>query len=116
MTRKSEEWAKFAATRVREDSLLSRGVRQMDSTAAVDFLRGKTVMVTGAGGSIGSELVQAVRADPALASNRVYLFTAEVEMKDAYAERGFDGILLKPASLEAVKGLLSRHGLRHQTT
>jgi signal transduction histidine kinase len=54
----------------------------------------------------GDELVQAIRADPALASSRVYLFTAEVEMKDAYAEKGFDGILLKPANLEALKKLL----------
>lgn len=53
-------WSWYAASRVREDALLARGVRQMDSTAAVDFLRGKTVMVTGAGGSIGSELVRQV--------------------------------------------------------
>ena len=29
------------------------------------------------------------------------------EMKDSYAEKGFDGILLKPANLEALKRLLS---------
>ena len=55
----------------------------------------------------GEELVAAIRADPALAALKVYLFTAEVEMKDAYAEKGFDGILLKPANLAALKGLLS---------
>ena len=39
----------------------------MDSAAAVEFLRGKTVMVTGAGGSIGSEIVrQAAIASPKL--------------------------------------------------
>ena len=54
----------------------------------------------------GEELVAAIRADPALASNRVYLFTAEVEMKDTYAEKGFDGILLKPANLDALRKLL----------
>ena len=42
----------------------------------------------------------------ALASNRVYLFTAEVEMKDTYAEKGFDGILLKPANLDSLRKLL----------
>ena len=54
----------------------------------------------------GMELVAAVRANPALAKLPVYLFTAEVEMKDSYAEKGFDGILLKPANLEALKKLL----------
>ena len=36
----------------------------------------------------------------------VYLFTAEVEMKDTYAEKGFDGILLKPANLDALRNIL----------
>ena len=54
----------------------------------------------------GEELVAEIRADPSLAANRVYLFTAEVEMKDTYAEKGFDGILLKPANLEALKNIL----------
>ena len=54
----------------------------------------------------GMELVAAIRASAALAKLPVYLFTAEVEMKDTYAEKGFDGILLKPANLEALKKLL----------
>ena len=53
-------WSWYGAQRTREADLLSRGVRQMDSAAAVEFLRGKTVMVTGAGGSIGSEIVRQV--------------------------------------------------------
>ena len=56
---------------------------------------------------LSSTTTQNYNSDPALASNRVYLFTAEVEMKDSYAEKGFDGILLKPANLEALKRLLS---------
>ena len=60
-------WSWYAASRVRETSLLERSVRQMDDGAAIRFLRGKTVMVTGAGGSIGSELVrQVARAAPRL--------------------------------------------------
>ena len=54
----------------------------------------------------GMELVAAIRANSALAKLPVYLFTAEVEMKDTYAENGFNGILLKPANLEALKKLL----------
>ena len=54
----------------------------------------------------GEELVAAIRADTGLKTLKVYLFTAEVEMKDTYAEKGFSGILLKPANLEALKNLL----------
>ena len=39
-------------------------------------------------------------------SSADFRFTAEVEMKDAYATKGFDGILLKPANLDALKSLL----------
>jgi len=55
----------------------------------------------------GMELVAEIRANPALADMPVYLFTAEVEMQDTYAENGFNDILLKPANLEALKKLLA---------
>lgn len=58
----------------------------------------------------GAELVAAIRADPELAKVRVYLFTAEVEMKSAYAKRGFDGVLLKPASIGDLRALLGGIG------
>ena len=54
----------------------------------------------------GMELVSAIRADPAVSSTPVYLFTAEVEMKDSYAEKGFDGVLLKPANVDVLRKLL----------
>ena len=53
-------WRWYAAETISEADLLERRVRHMDSTAAVEFIRGKTVMITGAGGSIGSELVRQV--------------------------------------------------------
>ena len=53
-------WSWLSASRVSETELLERRVRRMDSAAAVGFLRGKVVMITGAGGSIGSELVRQV--------------------------------------------------------
>jgi len=55
----------------------------------------------------GMELVAEIRANASIAKLPVYLFTAEVEMKDTYAENGFNGILLKPASLEALRRLLA---------
>ena len=54
----------------------------------------------------GMDLVAAVRANPALAKLPVYLFTAEVEFRDTYAESGFNGILLKPATLETLRKIL----------
>ena len=55
----------------------------------------------------GVKLVESIRSNPSVAKTKVYLFTAEVEMKDSYAADGFDGILLKPASLESLRLLLS---------
>ena len=37
----------------------------------------------------GEELVSAIRADAKLSALPVYLFTADVEFKDTYAEKGF---------------------------
>ena len=54
----------------------------------------------------GHELVAKIRANPSIAKTTVYLFTAEVEMKDTYAAAGFNGILLKPADLESLRKLL----------
>jgi len=60
-------WSWLAMARGGDETLLERQVRKMDSSAAVGFLRGKTVMITGAGGSIGSEIVrQVVKAEPKL--------------------------------------------------
>ncbi len=53
-------WRIYWASRVREDELLARNERKFDNSAARAFLSGKTVMVTGAGGSIGSELARQV--------------------------------------------------------
>ena len=48
------------------ESLLGRAPASIDETAVAEFLRGRSVLVTGAGGSIGSELCrQIVRFAPA---------------------------------------------------
>ena len=55
-------WRIYWTSRVREDELLERNVKRFDDTVARKFLAGKVVMVTGAGGSIGSEIVRQVAA------------------------------------------------------
>ena len=53
-------WAWAAAFLSSDEKLLERKVVSMDPAPAIGLLRGKTVMVTGAGGSIGSEIVRQV--------------------------------------------------------
>ena len=55
-------WHAWWLSSVREDDLLERKIRRFDGSVARRFLGGKTVMVTGAGGSIGSEIVRQVAA------------------------------------------------------
>ena len=62
----------------------------------------------------GLGLVTAIRSNPATTKTKVYLFTAEVEMKDSYRQSGFDGILLKPANLESLYHLCAECGIIHQ--
>ena len=59
-------WRYYVTARMREQSLLlNRSERLPNAEAAVELLRNRTVLVTGAGGSIGSELVrQALTAGP----------------------------------------------------
>ncbi len=55
-------WRLFWSVRQTEALLLERGECAFDNTVAARFLAGRTVMVTGAGGSIGSEIVRQVAA------------------------------------------------------
>jgi two-component system chemotaxis response regulator CheY len=55
----------------------------------------------------GVRLVESIRSNPSVAKTKVYLFTAEVEMKDTYAADGFDGILLKPITGERLSRILA---------
>jgi len=54
----------------------------------------------------GEGLVRAVRADARLATLPVHVVTADTEMPGKYKELGFDGILLKPVTVEKLKELI----------
>ena len=75
-------------------SLLQRAPRKIDQRAARKLLGGKRVLVTGAGGTIGSELARQVAAfDPALLAlvdNAEFnLYQIDLELREA----GFGEIL-----------------------
>lgn len=53
-------WHAWWLSHVREEDLLERKVKNFDGSVARRFFAGKVVMVTGAGGSIGSEIVKQV--------------------------------------------------------
>ena len=55
----------------------------------------------------GRGLVNAIRADATLAGLRVYLVTADVEARDRARADGFDGVLLKPISLDNLRKLFA---------
>ena len=55
-------WRIYWTSRIREDELLERNVKHFDDAVVRRFIADKVVMVTGAGGSIGSEIVRQVAA------------------------------------------------------
>ena len=54
----------------------------------------------------GEGLVRAIRAEGKFAGLPVHVVTADTEMRGKYAEVGFDGILLKPVTVEKLKAIL----------
>ena len=58
----------------------------------------------------GEGLVKSIRADASLASLRVLVVTADVEIRDKAKNMGFDGILLKPVTSVTLEQALSGNG------
>ena len=56
----------------------------------------------------GEELVRAIRSDPRLSSLPVFVLTADVELREKFGELGFTGILLKPVTMDGLKGILQQ--------
>lgn len=54
----------------------------------------------------GEALVRAIRANPKISGLPVYVLTADVEMREAYADLGFTGLLLKPVTFDGLKGVV----------
>ena len=56
----------------------------------------------------GAELVREMRRSSSLAGIPVCVITADVEMQGEYRKAGFDDMLIKPITLEKLKGLLAK--------
>ena len=54
----------------------------------------------------GEGLAKAIHADERLAYLPVHVITADVELQDNYAEKGFDSIILKPVTVDALSPIL----------
>ncbi len=102
---------------VKIEDLLGRSPTEMDEAVVGAFLDGKTVMVTGAGGSIGSELVRQVarfRPSRILLVERAEfaLFDIEQEMKRAlrsFREIPFDAIVADVGDKRRMEAIFSAH-------
>ena len=62
----------------------------------------------------GNDLLRAIRAEPSLAGLHVIVVTADVECRTKYAELGFDGVLLKPITIEMLTKTMSEIPVRLQ--
>ena len=96
------------------EDLLGREAVQLDTEALQGFLGGKTVMVTGAGGSIGSELArQAARFGPRrlLLVERAepFLFQVEQEMLRHFPEVEVVPLVADVGDEERMRQLFVRH-------
>lgn len=59
----------------------------------------------------GEGLAKAIRADERFSNLPVYVITADVELKETYAEKQFDDILLKPVTIDGLRSLLPAYVL-----
>lgn len=79
---------KVSLTQIREievDDLLKRVPKDLDQTQIASFIKGRSIMITGAGGSVGSELArQVVKCSPSINtlvdSNEFGLYKIDHEM------------------------------------
>jgi FlaA1/EpsC-like NDP-sugar epimerase len=96
------------------EDLLGRETVELDLDAMASFLTGKTVMVTGAGGSIGSELVrQVARFGPArlllVERAEFALFEIEREIVGRHADLHVDPLVADTGDVVRMREIFSRY-------
>lgn len=106
---------RVAANELREinvNDLLGRKPAHLNQTQIAEYLRGKRIMVTGAGGSIGSELCrQIMRFRPSelmmLDRDESGLHSAQLSMNDQAMLDGDDTILASIRDRESIAGIFA---------
>ena len=83
---------------VNYEDLLRRSPVHLDTAGILDYLKGQTIMVTGAGGSIGSELCrQLIRFDPErlilVDAGEANLYSIQMELRHEWNFDAFHAIL-----------------------
>ena len=85
--------------KVKIDDLLEREVIELDKHKISADLANKTILITGAGGSIGSEMVRQIAEFPhkkiiLIDQAETALYNLEVELKESYVSANFEFILV----------------------
>lgn len=114
LTRARRGQGASAFTQVEAADLLSRAPRRLARTGARTLLAGKRVLVTGAGGTIGGELVrQAARCAPAelilLDSAESHLYEIDMEMARLDAAPHWIPVLCDIRDEAALRLVMERH-------
>lgn len=94
--------------------LLGRSPVQLDSSAISEYISGKTVLVTGCGGSIGSELVrQVVRFNPArlilVDSSEANLYAIQMELHHELRFHDYVTVLGSVQDMELMDSTFGRY-------
>jgi len=96
------------------EDLLGRPPVQIDSTGIRNYIDGKSVLITGCGGSIGSELCrQVVRFKPRLLvlldSNEANLFTIQMELQQKIHFKDCQAVLGQVQDESLMKAVFSKY-------
>jgi len=99
---------------VNYEDLLGRPSVRLDTACIRNYLAGRKVMVTGAGGSIGSELCrQLVRFDPAsiilVDASEANLYNIQMEFRHELKFGPFESVLARVQNRELMERIFSNH-------
>ncbi len=97
---------------VRIEDLLGRDPVELDATSVASYIKGKTVLVTGGGGSIGSELCRQIATyrPQKLVILDVYensAYDLQQELKRKYPELSFDVVIASVRDRDRIDQLMS---------